>query len=479
MAESERTALLIERDWIHGVALAGGVREGSPSATALSWPLSVSPASAEGTEAAGAAEDAVVGEGDREEDDAPGAARAAAFRQARAALRIEAGCALALPTSDLITRVLVLPPADRESLGAIVRLQMEKIAPCAGEELSVGFEVIAQEESGVRLFAAAIPQERLDALALDLAGAGLRLTRLDAGLLGWWRQLQGLKLPALSDGLAAVLFEQGGEWDLLLAEGGELRLARGLGTPFVPADLGRELTLSLLNCEMEGGPSLPRAILVVSAVRPDAAWLQALQEAAGGTAVLRWIDRDELGKPGLGCALRESEAERLDLVPPAWRSQERDLRKRRRFLAGVGAAVGLWIVLAGLLFTAPHVVRWRTAAVAARITAGEAGYRAVSDVRQRVRLIRAYMDRSQSLLEILRDVCTVMPDGMDLASLTYRRDDAVKLMGDAEQPTRVYALKDALDASGRFENTRLSGPTRDARLRYRFEIEARFKGGAK
>ena len=206
MAESERTALLIERDWIHGVALDGGVREGSPSATALSWPLSVSPASAEGTEAAGAAEDAVVGERDREEDDAPGAARAAAFRQARAALRIEAGCALALPTSDLITRVLVLPPADRESLGAIVRLQMEKIAPCAGEELSVGFEVIAQEESGVRLFAAAIPQERLDALALDLAGAGLRLTRLDAGLLGWWRQLQGLKLPALSDGLAAVLF---------------------------------------------------------------------------------------------------------------------------------------------------------------------------------------------------------------------------------------------------------------------------------
>ena len=49
---------------------------------------------------------------------------------------------------------------------------------------------------------------------------------------------------------------------------------------------------------------------------------------------------------------------------------------------------------------------------------------------------------------------------------------------EAGQPALVYALKDALDASERFENTRLSGPTRDARLRYRFEIEARFKEGA-
>ena len=477
MAESERTALLIERDWIHGVALAGG-REGTPAATARSWPLAPSPAPAAGTGPADTESGAATDAGEGEVKSASGA-RTAALRQARAALRIEAGCALALPTSDLITRVLVLPPADRESLGAIVRLQMEKIAPCAGEELSVGFEIIAQEEAGVRLFAAAIPQERLDALARDLAEAGLRLTRLDAGLLGWWRQLHGLKLPPLDEGLAAVLFEQGGEWDLLLAERGELRLARGFGTPFAPADLGRELTLSLLNCEMEGGPSRPRALIVVSASRPDTPWLLALQEAAGGTPEPQWIDRAELGKPGLGCALREGEAERLDLVPPAWRSQERDLRKRRRFLTAIGGAVGLWIVLAGLLVAAPRVVRWRTAAIAARIAAGEADYRAVSDVRQRVRLIRSYMDRSQSLLEILRDVCTVMPDGLELGALTYRRDDAVKLVGDAEQPARVYALKDALDASGRFESTRLSGPTRDARMRYRFEIEARFKGGAR
>ena len=50
--------------------------------------------------------------------------------------------------------------------------------------------------------------------------------------------------------------------------------------------------------------------------------------------------------------------------------------------------------------------------------------------------------------------------------------------GDADQSARIYALKDALDAADRFESTRLNGPTLDAaRRRYRFEIDARFKGG--
>ena len=88
------------------------------------------------------------------------------------------------------------------------------------------------------------------------------------------------------------------------------------------------------------------------------------------------------------------------------------------------------------------------------------------------------MDRSQSMLEILREICMVMPDGMEFGSITYRRGDAVKLVGDADQSARIYALKDALDAADRFESTRLGGPTLDAaRRRYRFEIDARFKGG--
>jgi hypothetical protein len=340
-------------------------------------------------------------------------------------MKIDAGCALALPTCELIIKVLALPPADAESLGAIIRLQMEKIAPCSGDELSVGYEVIAQEETGVRIFAAALPKTKLDSLAQQLAESALRLTRLDAALLGWWRQLVNLKLPFLAEGMAAVLFEQGGTWDFVLAERGEIRLARGFGRLQEAEDLGRELTLSLLNFELESATVHLHTVLVVSASTPDAPWMQALADAAGRTLTPRWMAREQLGKPGLGSAQREGEAGRLDLIPPAWRQYEHHRQKRLRFLAGIGVGIGLWVVLAAMLFAAPIAIRQRTAAINARIAASETEYRSVSEVRQRVRLIRSYMDRSQSLLEVFREICMVMPEGLEFGSVTYRRDDAV------------------------------------------------------
>ena len=468
MADWERTGLLIEHGWLHAVKLAGG-RERSPVPTARSW--------AAGTPAPVAAgEEAVTPPAVPSPDASPPPWREA-LREARRTLKIEAGCALALPTRDLLIKVLKLPPTDASSLGGMARLQMEKVAPCAGEELSVGYEILAQEEAGVRVLAAAVPQAHLDRLADDLRDAGLRLTRLDAALLGWWRQVEALALPGVSQGTCIVLFEQGEAWDFVLARQGEIVQARGFGRLHEAADLGREFTLTLLNHEMEAGPTALDALLVVSDSAPGAAWMASLAGAADGRAAPQWLPRERLGAPGLGVALREGEAGRLDLVPPAWRRQEHEQRRRRLARAGLVVAVALWVVLAAALFGAPRVLQRRNAGLTERIAAGEAAYRAVSDVRQRVRLIRSYMDRSQSLLEVLREVCLILPEGAELGSMTYRRADALKLAGDADQSSRVYALKDALDASGRFESTRLTGPTLDgARRRYRFEIDARFKG---
>jgi hypothetical protein len=178
-------------------------------------------------------------------------------------------------------------------------------------------------------------------------------------------------------------------------------------------------------------------------------------------------------------ALRDAEMGRLDLVPDAWRAQERTQRARRRFLTGFGAAALLWVLLTAGLLLAPGFVRRATAGVAARIAAREPAFREASDVRLRVRLIRSYMDRSRSLLEALRSVCEVMPAGVELSALTYRREEGVKLQGDAAGSALVYAFKDALDAAGVFAGGKLNGPTLDAgRRRHRFEIDARFEADA-
>jgi Tfp pilus assembly protein PilN len=469
MAEWERTGLLIEHGWLHAVKLAGG-REGTPAPTARSWAAGTPPAPAS------VGEESSASAGSLSPGESPPPWREA-LHEARRTLKIEAGCALALPTHDLLIKVLKLPPTDASSLGGMARLQMEKVAPCVGEELSVGYEVLAQEETGARVLAAAVPQAYLNGLADDLRDAGLRLTRLDAALLGWWRQVEALALPGVAQGTCVVLFEQGGSWDFVLARQGEIVQARGFGRLLEAADLGRELTLTLLNHEMEAGPTALDALLVVSESTPGAPWMASLASAADGRATPQWLPRERLGAPGLGVALREGEAGRLDLVPPAWRRLEYEQRRRRLARSGLAAAVALWVVLAGILFGSPYALQRQNAGLTERIAAGETAYRAVSDVRQRVRLIRSYMDRSESLLEVLREVCLMLPEGIVFGSVTYRRADALKLAGDADQSSRVYALKDALDASGRFESTRLTGPTLDgARRRYRFEIDARFKG---
>ncbi len=463
MAETDLTALLIESDALHGVRLARG--RGAPrEAAAKRWPIAAAPAPPPAASAAApSAPDA----------DAVGAALCAAQR----AWKMEAGCSLALPTSALMLKVLSLPPADPASLAAIVRLQMEKIAPCAGDDLVVGHEIVSRGEAGQRVFAAAVPRARLDALAQQLAAAGLRLTRLDAALLGWWRQLAAHAPDPLAEGRVAVLFAQSGEWDLLLAEGGEPLLARGLGIPLEPADLGREVTLSLLQAEMEAGAADLGALMVVAEREPGAEWLAALRDAAGVEP--QWLPRERLGSPALGVALRDAEPGRLDLVPASWRALERSQRARRRFLAGFGAAALLWVLLTAGLLLAPAIMRRATAKLAARSEAREPAFREASDVRLRVRLIRSYMDRSRSLLESLRSVCETMPSGVELSALTYRREEGIKLQGDASGSTLVYAFKDALDGAGLFAGSKLTGPTLDAgRRRHRFEIDARFDADA-
>jgi hypothetical protein len=463
MAEAEHTALLVERGVLHGVRVT--LQRGREVVVAAaSWPVTETaaapPAATDGTPAPAAAADGL----------------AETLRAARKALKIESGCSLALPAADLMLKVLRLPPADSASLASIVRLQMEKIAPFAGEDLSVGHEVLARDDDGLTVIAAAAPRPLLDALARRLATAGLRLARLDVALLGWWRQLSELRLPELAEGRCAVLFEQGGEWDMMLAEAGRPLLARALGRPLEPQDLTREVTLSLLSAEMDASPAPLAALLVVAEQPPGDEWLAALREAAGIEP--RFLPRERLGKPALGVARRDGEKDRLDLVPPAWRAQERALRARRRLLTGLGAAAGVWVLLAAALGLAPWIVRRATAGVEARIAALEPAYRAVSETRQRVRLIRSYMDRSRSLLEMLRVICEAMPPDVVFSALTYRREEGVKLVGDAAQPALVYAFKDALDASGCFASIRLSGTTRAPSGRHRFEIDARFEGSA-
>lgn len=458
MAENDLTVLVIEAQSVRGVRVTRQRDALSQVADGV-WPIAAAPA------------DAAVAEGVAADEESR---LAQALAAAGAALGVPGRLVVALPTDRLMVRVLSLPPADAASLAGIVRLQMEKIAPFSGEELTVASEVLRADDAGVRVLAAAAPRPLLDLLEAALAKAGFKPDRLDVALSGWWRQCVDSKLFPACAGRQAVFFEQGGLWDLLIADDGVPVLARSLGTSAEAVDLARELTLSLLAAEFDAGAAPLQTLRLVSEQASDESWARALEAVAGGLP-LEHLDRRRLGAAGLGVARRALEKGPLDLMPDAWRQREVAQQTRKRFLTGLGAAAALWLMLAAGLLLAPLGVKSVAARVAARAAACEPAYRTVADTRSRVRLIRTYMDRSRSLLENLRGACDILPEGIDLGSLTYRREEGVKFTGDAADPALVYQFKDALDASKVFTNSMLNGPTLDAaRRRHRFEIEAAF-----
>lgn len=468
MADFETVGLLEEHGCLHGIKLVGE-RGATTVSAARKWML---PSSITGD----SGEDADDGNGT--ETVTSTAAWHEVLAQARADLKIDDGFSLALSSHNVIVKVLRLPPIEQDDLHDIVRLQMEKIAPQAGENLSVGYEVLAQEEEGIRVFAAAAPQEFLDELAEHLRQANLRLKRLDVALLSWWRQLIAND-SLLPPGTVMVLFEEQGYWDWILEREGIIVQARGFGLLHTPADLSREVTLSLLNHEMETERLALDNVIVVAEKDPGREWLTALTSVLPAGVQPTWVERGRLGKAALGLAQRDSEPGVLDLIPIRWRRQERESIQRRRLLLGFLGGVALWLLLFAVLYSLPRFVEQRTATIERRIKTDERRYRTVSDTRQRVRLIRSYMDRSQSLLEVLRELSIAMPEGLEFSAVTYRRDDTLKIAGDAGYSSLVYDLKDAMDSTGRYQSTRLTGPTLDgARRRYRYEIDARFKENA-
>ena len=467
MPEPDLKALLIDDNALYGVAVPFG-RRGADNGAApavLRWSI--------GTEREGA------------EDSGEPSSRARALRIAVEEMSIDAGAPLALPPDILVTRVLSLPAADDESLDSMVRLKMERLAPVADDDLEVDFEIVGATETTTRVFAVAVPTATLTKVADDLAASGLAVTRLDSSLLCEWRSWATARgLPEEDASLAVVFALPSGRFDLVVADAHGPAFARTLGTPATPEDFAREVTLSFLDLSADGSAPFPTAFALVAREGLDPAYAEALAGVAGAPPEV--VPEGDLPAYVVSAAEREEQGDCIDIVPDAWRAEERAAVTRRRFIAGIATAVALWaLILAGLI-VAPRLVKQKTAAVDREIAALRPAYAAVADTRSRVRLIRSYEDRSHSLLDILRDVCTVMPEGVTFSSLTYEKGGesvqngkplpgGIKVAGDAEQSAAILAFKNALDGMGPFVPAKLTGPTMDgSRRRYKFELDSRF-----
>ncbi len=396
--------------------------------------------------------------------------------------------ALALPLGRLLVRLVRV--AEGEDPVEVARGVLSAASPFPDEPLAVGLEKVCDEAGGRAVYlAAALPEGSADDIADALDAAKLNVVRVDALVLG---ELRGVWRAIGGEGRRLVVFE-GPDCVSLVVLDADLPVSIRAASP--GSDLRREAMLSLLEAEDFGGPKPLGEVVRVRREAEDSAADSAAEPPAEPApdplasfgAPVRSI---EIGADaGLaGIAERTAEDGSLNAMPDSWREVLAETRFKAKLLRNMIAAVAVWLVAMAVLFGVPVAYGYMTDHQKELCRRHAKQYKAVSDKKAKVKLVRKYSDHSRGALEIMKAVSDRLPDGVTLSSWDFTRDDGVRLRAESDDSSSAYQLKDALaemcaegedgeDAEGEkiFEVVRLGALSKQKDGKQKFEIECSHK----
>ena len=128
-----------------------------------------------------------------------------------------------------------------------------------------------------------------------------------------------------------------------------------------------------------------------------------------------------------------------------------------------------------VLFGVPAVYGMMTTHMKSLSAEHRASYRKVEEVRNKVKLVQKYSDHARGALEILKAVSDRLPEGVELNSWNFKREDGVRFSGESEDASAVYTLKDSLLDTGAFGDVRLTGPSAGKGGKQKFDIDCRYE----
>ncbi|MCL1919695.1 MAG: hypothetical protein FWG50_01245 [Kiritimatiellaeota bacterium] len=463
-------AWVVERTALRGVRYVARGRDGWQKSGNGLWPRQqeAAPPADPADEAAQAAPE----EGTVVDADKP---LARAVKEAKGAMGARQ-VVLALPLSSLLVQVMKFPSEMRDDLADAVALQMDKLSPFAGDELSVSHEVLSEGETDIWVLGAAMPAVVFEDISTALQLSKLHIARTDIASLGWFRTLCG-PLNLMRPGRRVLLMDMDDGWDLIVIDHGVPVLMRGLGVIPDTETLLREITLSFMNAELEAGSLTPAEVLVVSADKPTAEQAAQITELLG--APVRHHPPPDPDGGADGVAIRTYEAAPMDLTPAVWRNAVKEARTNRRVMTGVAIAMAAWALIMGTLFSVPAVYKQMTNHTRTKSLNHAKQYKQVSDMRERVRLIQSYMSYTNSALELLRIATELLPDDITLYAFTYTKEEGIKISGEADAPSLVYDYVDAMKEESIFETVNFPGASTTAKGKQKFEIDAKLRGAQK
>jgi len=399
----------------------------------------------------------------------------------KATHHLPASIAIGLPSDQLLLRVVDLPPVSDEELDGAVRLQADKFSPFPTDTMVISHEVLQKSAESMRVLVAGIREDTLNALTASLRNEGKVPDHVDAAILARWSLLRAAGKTAAS-GRQVILFVDGGMIEMIVQQDQVPVLFRSTELPSelkgaeFAAEVVAEVGHTLMSVELERGTAESLSCSV---------WLRGKDSLPVGELQglfpdgLETGDMDDLTAVSQGLALRASAADKscVNLVPEAWRSAGEAKTFKHRLILSVASIAGLWALLVLVVFGGTAFEKWMLGRLKEDAAQIEAPAKVVRETRRRVGTIKRYLDKRYSAIECLREICELQPIGIDMTQYSYRKGEALKISGDAQNVEQVYDFKRKLDGSKLLKENSLTGPSLDARKgRYMFEIEVRLPG---
>ena len=399
---------------------------------------------------------------------------------------------LALPLSRLLVKLVHVPAGTDPSEFSTPLLKA--VSPYPDEDLTVSCETVREDENGAVVIAAALPESAADDIGEALDAAKLSVVRIDALALG---QLRGVwKAIGAAGGRRLVLMKSAECISIVVLDDDvpvEMRAITDAG------DLRLEVTRSLLAAEDFAGARNLAEIIVVRTegadAPPEAAPADGGEDSpdapppGGGDrfaalSVFAPVREITVGADAalIGVAERSKDAHALNALPASWVDLLSETRFKRKLYKFIGVAAGVWLFVMAVLLGVPFGYGLMTDHQKSLSKQHARQYAAVKEMKAKVDVVRKYSDHARGALEIMKALSDRLPEGITLTSWNYKRDEGVRVSGDADAAEATYAFKDAMDALADGEDgdgekifgmVKLNGPNA-ARGGYRFDLDCQY-----
>ncbi len=379
-----------------------------------------------------------------------------------------------VPLSRLLITVVHIPAEKRDEFELEIADALEKISPFQDEVLSPAYEIVSESEEEIVAIAAAFPQNTADEIGMALESAKVRITRTDATALGWLRSNWAEITQNTNVVRRIVLMNLDDGWDVIVLDNDSVQMLRSLSSVGDVKSLSRELMLSLMSLEAEGGASRGACeVVVCSKSEVDA---EVIRELGVYGEVRTVLIQDEFGGVE-GVARRSEESVSFDVTPLDWSMAREETRFKKKLFTGLGVAGGIWALILLFLLGVPFVYGRMMNHEKSLSKAHRRAHAEVKEMRDRVKLIQRYSDHSKGTLEMLRKVSDALPEGVTLTAFQYRNGVDLRVKGEATERDPVYEFKDAFEEmreEGLFTEVSMTGPSASRGMQ-RFEIVGSFE----